>query len=446
MNIKQFADKLFAKGQEAGFADMEVYVQSSSNFNVGIFKGEIDSYSLAESQGLGFRGLYNGKMGYAYTEKLDESSIDRLIEEAKANAVLIDSEDQEVIFGGADSYPEMQAYCEELERVPAADKIALAKELDALPYQLEERVRNVQSGVQTSSIEVTLINTKGLNLSFCRNGMGAFVNVIASDGKENKTAFQVKVTQDINEVDANELAEKAVREAVSLFGAEPVASGDYKVILRRDVAAQMLATFSSSFSAEKVQKGMSLLKGKVGQQIASEVITIIDDPLRPGLPGSRPFDAEGVPTRTKVVVDKGVLKTHLHNLKTARKDGVESTGNAHKASYKGSLTVAPTNFYIQEGDRSYDELIASVDEGIILISVQGLHSGANPVSGDFSLGAYGYYVKDGRIVRPINQITVAGNFFELLGSVTAVANDIEWNMRPISSPSLLVEKLAIAGK
>ena len=161
---------------------------------------------------------------------------------------------------------------------------------------------------------------------------------------------------------------------------------------------------------------------------------------------SQPFDAEGVASKTKAVISDGVLKTFLHNLKTAKKDGVESTGNAYKG-IKSPIGISPTSFYIQAGDKSYQQLLEEMGEGLIIISVQGLHSGANPVSGDFSLGAYGYYVKDGRIQRPVDQITIAGNFFDLLKNVVAIGSDLEFDSSGVGSPSsLLIKELAVAGK
>ncbi|MBS4053737.1 MAG: TldD/PmbA family protein, partial [Thermaerobacter sp.] len=220
----------------------------------------------------------------------------------------------------------------------------------------------------------------------------------------------------------------------------------YKVLLRHDVASELLATFASSFSAEAVQKGLSLLKDKLGEAIMSSSITIIDDPLLPERPNSAPFDAEGVATKTKTVVGEGKLVTLLHNLKTAKKDGVASTGNAHKAAFNAPVTVAPTNLYIQAGGKVYAELVAELENGLVIIAVQGTHSGANPVSGDFSLSAYGYLVEDGKVVRPVNQITIAGNFFAMLSNIQGVGNDLLFKYGSVASPSLLIGSLAVSGK
>jgi len=233
------------------------------------------------------------------------------------------------------------------------------------------------------------------------------------------------------------------------LGASTVASGEYRILLRRDVARDLLATFASVFSAESVQKGLSLLQGKLGQSIASPLVTLVDDPLLEDGAASAPFDGEGVASRRTQVVEAGQLKTYLHNLKTAKKDGVESTGNASRPSFKSPVGIAPTNLFIQPGQVPYGDLVQALGDGLIIINVQGTHSGANPVSGDFSLGAYGYLVEGGRIVRPVEQITIAGNFFKLLEKVEVVGSDLEFGSPGargnVGAPSLIIGGLAVAG-
>ncbi len=443
--IKLLAEQLFAKGKSMGFADMEINVVSSAQFRVAIFKGEIDSYTVTDDSGLSFRGLYNGKMGYAFTEKIDDSSADMLLGNAKENAQFINSDDEEEIFAGSPHYESFNGYCEELTKAEPSAKIELAKAMEKAAYSRDTRVFNVTASFSSGEAERVIINSKGLNLSHRGNSAGAFCSVVARDGSDTKTGHEIAMGQSMGKFKADEIAGRAVEEACSMFGAATIESGSYPIILRHDIAATFLGVFSSSFSAENVHKGMSLLKGKVGELVANEKITIIDDPLIEGRPNSCAFDAEGVATQRKNVVENGRLTTYLYNLKTAKKDGVKSTGNAAKASYKGPIGIAPINFFIQPGETSFDELVASMDRGLIIISLAGTHSGANPVSGDFSLSAYGYLVENGKIIRPVNQITIAGNFFEMLRDVDVVGSDLEWSGM-IGAPSLLVKKLAVAGK
>lgn len=450
MDLRKFKEQVFEQGRKAGFTDMEIFHQNSSNLSIKVFKGEVDSYTLAETGGYSFRGLYRGQMGYAFTEILDKAAVEMLVRDALENAQVLDDEDQPLIFPGSPEYPSYQGINSKLAAVSAQEKIELAKELEAKAFAADKRVRAVNYCLMSSGeSSVNIMNTKGLDLNHSGNAAFCYLSVVVSEGEDTKTFGRFTNIHDFSSFNPGVLAEDAVREASGLLGAEPVESGSYPVLLRWEAAATLLATFAGIFSAENVQKNMSLLKGKLEQKVATDSISIIDDPLLPQGMHSAPFDAEGVAARTKTVVDQGRLVTFLHNLKTAAKDGVTSTGNAAKGAYKSSVGVAPSNMFIKPGSKAMEELIAGMDRGIVVVDLQGAHSGANPVSGDFSLGAFGYLVEGGKIVRPVNQITIAGNFIAMLQDVIGVGNDLNFGLPTgsmIGSPSLLVKGLAVAGK
>ena len=450
MEIHEFRNRVFAFGKASGLEEMEIYFSRSKSFSTRVFQKEVDSYNVSAAQGVGFRARFAGKVGYAYAETLDQDSVELLVEGAKANAQIIDSEDEIEFFAGSSSYPEVIAYNPDLEKVSAEDKIAFARELEAEAFAADERVSMVNwAATGYSESEVYIANTKGLEESFRRNGAYGVVAALVREEEQVKNGRRIVFGNDWSLFDAKKLAQEAVQEGTSLLGADSVHSGDYPILLRHDVAYGLLETFAPVFSAESVQKGLSLLAGKLGEEIASAKVTLVDDPLLKNGGASAPFDGEGVATRKKNVIEQGKLVTFLHNLKTARKDGVESTGNASRASFKSPVGISPANFFIEPGEKSFDELVEALDRGIIIIDVQGLHSGANPVSGDFSLGAYGYLVEQGRVVRPVDQITVAGNFFKLLAAVEEVGSDLQFgapgHQGHIGSPSLIIKSLSVAG-
>lgn len=450
MDKRVLINRIFEEGKKKGLKDMEVYIQGSNTFNLRVFKGEIDNYSISKEEGLSFRCLYNGKMGYSYTEKIDETSIGMLINEAIENAKVIDSEDIEEIFAGSNTYKKVNSFNEELENVSAKDEIEFTKLLEKEALELDNRVVSVPHCIfGKQSLYTMLVNTKGLDLENKSNIAYAYVNVMVKEKDDVKTSGKYVISNDFSEFDYKVLAKQAVDEAISMLGAESIKSDAYPIILRNDVAANILEAFSPIFSAENVQKDLSLLKGKLNKKIANEIITIVDDPFMKGGIASCSFDSEGVATKYKKVIDKGVLTTYLHNTKTAKKDGVESTGNGFKSSYKSPVSISPTNMYIENGDKSLDEMIKSIKKGILITNVEGLHSGLNTVSGDFSLASSGYEIVDGRINRPVNQITIAGNFYDLLNNILEVGNDLKFALPMgngfIGSPSLKIKELSVSG-
>jgi len=449
MNLEKFKEQIFAEGKKYGFTDMELYQDFSRSFELRVFDQEIDHYSINEDRGLSFRGLMDKKLGYAYTEKLDESSINRLLENASQNAKIIDKKEG-VIFSGSKEYKDLNPFSPELTEVKPEDKIGLVKTLEKEALSRDKRVTAVNYCIYADDeIENRIINTRGIDLYYRNNFAYMFISVVARDGDEIRSTSKFVSTKDFNKLDTSKLACEAVDETISLFGARSLPSGNYPVILRHDVAASILATFSSTLSAENVQKGMSLFAGKIGERVAAPRVNIIDDPFMKGGFRTTPFDDEGVATRKKNIVDSGTLTTYLHNLKTAIKDGVETTGNAYRGSHKSSINIAPTNMYIEKGNTSFNELVGSLEEGLVIIDVQGLHSGADPISGEFSLSAFGFYVKNGKMVHPVEQITIAGNFMEILKDIVAIGDDFHMELPQsghYGSPSIKIKNLAVAGE
>lgn len=448
MKSKDLINKIFQSGKEK-FDDMEAYIETSKAISIAVFEGQVDKYSIAESGGLSFRGVSNNKMGYSYTEKLDETSIAMLIEEAYENASFIESTEDEEIFGGSDNYNNINAYNENLSLSSMEEKINLTKELEKEALSLDKRVTSVQiCGYQEFEQTSILVNTKGVDLSHKVNGGAIYISVVVKENDDTKTAMAFRAFNDLSNIDIKEIAKEAVDEAVSLLGASPIKTGEFPMIIKNTVFGNILAFCSSIFSAEHVDKGLSLLKDKIGENVASELLTLVDDPVLEGGFASRGFDGEGMSTSRKNIIDKGILTTYLHSLKTAKKFNVTPTGNSTRASYKSPLSIAPSNFYVQPGEHNLEEMIASIENGIYVIDVAGLHSGLNPVSGDFSLSASGYEIKEGKIHRPINQITIAGNFYELLKDIEIIGNDLIFGFPSGSyfgSPSIKISAISVAG-
>lgn len=430
------------------FEESEAFLIENKEVNISLYKGEIDKFSIAESGGLSLRGTRAGRMGYAYTEKIDEEALDILIEEASENRKYIDDKEPEVIFEGSKSYKSQDNYSQALEEVGTEEKINFLKKLEAEALRLDKRVFSVNNcGYQESYQKRHILNSKGVDLEDRTNGAFAFISVVVKEGEDTKTGLSYRIVKDFSELDYKKMAKEAVKNASSMLGAESIKSDNYPIVFENKTFANFLSAFSSIFSAENVQKGLSGLKGKLGEDIANPILTIVDDPfLKDGF-ASKNFDDEGTSTQVTKLIDKGKLSSLIYNWKAAKKDKVQSTGNASR-SYKGQISISPTNLYVQKGETEFTGLI-DLKEGVFINDLQGLHSGLNPVSGDFSLSAAGFMIEDGQLGKPVNQITIAGNLYELLKDIEAIGKDLEFSLPGasyIGSPSVRVSSLSVSGK
>lgn len=451
MEFNQFKNKLFSKAKESGFEDCEVYFSNRESLNINIYEGEVEKYSLNKSFGLSFRGKINGKMGYSYTEILDDEAIGMLIKNAIDGANSIESEDVQFIYEGDKEYGKVKTYSKELEGIDNKELIDIALEIEKEAKSYSDKVVNIAGcAIGYASSDYGIYNTKGLELTNKDNLLTAYVVPVVEDNgnKYDGTGYVVANSlKDVNaKVIAKVIAKDGVEEALSRIGGKSVPSGKYRVILYNEAMVSLISTFAGIFSADAVQKGLSLLKGKEGEQIASDIVTLVDNPLLDDGLASVPFDDEGVATYKKEVISKGKLNTFLHNLKTANKAGVKTTGNGFKASYASTVGISPTNFYIEKGDSTLEELMTEIGTGLMITEFAGLHSGANSITGDFSLAAKGFYIENGKKSYPVEQITVAGNYFQLLKDIEKIGEDLKFPMSSVGSPSVIIKELSIAGE
>ena len=433
-------ERLFALAKQKGIEDVQVYLVNRSELSIEVFDGELDKYEIADTTTLSIKGVYNKRMGTFSTEVLDDSLIESIVDNLIANASIIDSLDEAVIYAGDKEYHVLDdLYNEELTKMDVANKIAKVKQLDQLFHQANPLVSIVETMYSESTRTVLLQNTKGLKLENKVNSAMIGGQIIVKNESDQRTAFDLAISNDFADFNLEKIAKEAVESGVRKLGAKPIPSKNYEIILDKDALATLLSAFQNVFSAEAVQKGLSLLKGKLGSSIGSSLFTLVDDPFMKKSSRSRSFDDEGVATKYKELIKAGVLETYLHNLTTAKKDGVVSTGNGFGTS------VSAINLRVLPGEHSYQDLVSSMKEGIVITDLQGAHAGANPVSGDFSLQATGFLVENGVEIKPVALITIAGNFIKLLQDITAVGNDVKTGYYGITCPSVKILSLPVSG-
>ena len=414
---------------------------NSESFSVRVRSGVLEDYKVSDKFRLTLRGRVGERIGTASTQALDNEGLKLLIQGVKESAELIETDEQDDILPPDTHYETVCCFSDTVESICAEEKIALARSIDERLHAADARINPDATVVSTASESFCLKNSLGLDLQHQSNMIYAYASCLAKEGNASATGFKLLWGYSIDDVRPEAVADGCAEDALSKLGAGRMKSGEYPVIIRNNAMADLLSTFSGIFSADNAQKGMSLLAGKEGQHIAASTVTLVDDPLMPWGLGSCPFDREGAATRKKNIVEGGMLTTLLHNRKTAKKAGIQTTGNA-----AGAGRVAPSNLYLAPGEESLLALLEQMGNGILLTELSGLHAGANPVSGDFSLLARGFEVVEGKPVRAVEQFTVAGNFYNLMEDITAVGNDLLFEGSPIGSPSAMVRALSIAGE
>lgn len=445
MNINELKNSLFEKAREKGFKECEIYYSDNSSFKVSVYKGNIEKYQNSQSGGFCFRGLYDDKMGYYFSENVEDPDIESVVENAIENSRILTGEDKEFIFEGSKEYADVNVYNEKLADMTDDEKINAAFEMEKAAQKYDSRI-TVNSSVVASGVSTVYIsNTKGLELKEKSNYLMAYVEAMAEDKGETKEKGELWIGSDIDEFNPAMIAESVAEKVISSLGGSSVESGKKKVIIKNETFADILECFCGNFYADNVQKGFSLLKDRTGEKIASDNITVVDNPLLEKGYATTAFDSEGVATYSKNVIENGVLKTYLYNLKSAAKDGTKSTGNGFKAGFKGSVNTSTTNFYIEKGSMTLEEMAESVGEGILITDVAGLHSGTNSISGDFSVAAEGFKIENGKITSPVNQITIASNFYDVLKNIEIIGCDLKFNSSAIGSPSVVVKDMSVAG-
>ena len=442
MNDQAFSSQAMAAAAELGCSACELFSASGESFEVNANGGEIDRYSVSREAGVSVRVLFGGREGYAYTECIDEP--EALVRHALDNAKCIESTDDHPM-QTRQAYRDVRRADSALKNLNESERIALAKRLEQLCLSADPRVKRVvYCAASYNAGSVSMENSLGLCAERSSNSSVIYAMPSVQAGEEVQTGFAFRMGREAG--DAEGCAAEAVQSALDKLGGKPVDSGCYRVLFKPYAVCDLLAAFSGMFSADAAQKGLSLLNGKVGQTIASERVTLVDDPFDPIAP--RAFDGEGTPCVKKTVIENGVLKTLLHNLKTAKKAGCSTTGNASRGSAASAVGIAPTVFRLEPGRLCAEELLRELGDGLVISELEGLNAGVDPVSGDFSLKASGFLAKNGAVVRPVSNITVAGNFVSMMKDVIALGSDVIYGMPEggyFGAPGILVDGLRVAG-
>jgi PmbA protein len=438
MNMDLIKNAVAEAAKQFGAEEYELTITGKEDTGVEALKKEITSVSYSRSGSMTVRCVVGGKSGYAISELVTPEAAAEIVETACDNAGVVDEMDQVGLFPGSAHYEVSRDTAIDL---PSTDELKdRALKLQELAYAASDKVIDgTQSFVSGMNIVRDVVNSAGLELHYETGLVYQGLMAAVRDGEEAADEFCLT---DVSKKTVEETVDKAVSGALGKLGADTVPSGKYDIIMDSSTVQSLLQTYSSVFSARSAYLKTTLLAGKEGELVASKAVTLVDDPFHPEKFGHCPFDGEGVAVYTKNIIEKGKLNTLLYNRSYAKLLGRETTGNAADATH-----IEPKGLYFAPGELTNEELLRKLGDGLYLTSLQGLHAGANVQSGDFSLQADGYLVRDGKKVAPIKNFTVADNFFQLLKKVDTVSSEVKFGVgSDYGSPEILFTGIAVSGK
>ncbi|MCH8842660.1 MAG: TldD/PmbA family protein [SAR324 cluster bacterium] len=425
--------------------DVDLVLERQESLAVRVHKGRVEKVDQSTARGLGIRIVNEGRTGIAFTERLETHALEQAFLAAKENATLLDPTEVVMAEPPAD-IPHAGAlgvYNPELESLTVADLEAAALEMESRALQADSRVTAVSRlAVYRSASERRLVSVHGVDYRQRQNSVGGYCQALLEENGSRKSGSYFWNQRHWDPAAIATVGETATKRGADLLGAKPIAGGRLPVVLDPDCAPDLLSFFFGSFSGEAAQKGRSRLKGKLGQVIADEAIDLEDDPHRRGAGGSSYLDAEGIPTRRIPLIESGRFANFLYHIESARKEGTQSTGHAGRG-YTGGISTTSHNLVMPLGNESLDDLTAIPEKCLLVTELEG-GAGCNSLSGDISIGVQGFWVENGRRVHPVDSVTLAGNFFDLLKAIRARGNAYQPNLSRRFIPALLVDGLVVS--
>ncbi|MBC7348541.1 MAG: TldD/PmbA family protein [Candidatus Aminicenantes bacterium] len=444
MDYRAIAEEVIKICRKKGADQAEAYLVSGRELSLVVRNGQVESIQEAGSYGLGLRVISGQRLGFAYVNDFRPESLEETVNRALNFARILTADKNNVLPDDQGLTEVKGLYDPGLAAIPMDKKIALAREVESLALKVQGISKSSGASYGESETEIVLASSLGLLKSYKSSGCGFGVGVIAEKGEQKSSGYESCQRRFYSDLKPPaEIARRAAEQALMMLDPRPVKTQRAAVILDPDVAYAILGGIIQAINGERVLQGASFLGKKLGQKIASDLITIIDDgTMEKGL-ASAPFDGEGVPTQKRLVVDKGVLKGFLYNTYAARRAGVKSTGNARRGGFDRLPGIGPHNFYIAAGEAKPEDIIAATDRGVLVKEITGY--GINPVNGNFSGGAAGLWIENGKIAFPVKGITIAGTADEILNGIDLLGNDLDLN-RSLTAPTLRLKSLQIGGE
>jgi len=443
-NFNEISEKVFSLLNKKGVTTSEIYYRTSKLLTISAEEGKVEDYKFAEPYGVSLRVIVDDGMGFAFSTHPDDSALTNMVDDVISSA-RNSTPDEKHTFSTPSPLPDVGPIFDEfIEKVTISKKIKRAMEVEAGALSADKRVKRVRGAQYSEALgEIFLRNSNGVDTNYRKSYVSTQVMAVAEEEDDQEMGWDVDFSIKYEGVDPQMVGRKAGKKAVSMLGAKKAPTGRFTALLVREVVSDLLEVLSSSFMGENILKGKSMLKGKDGSKVFSSELTIIDDGLLSGGLGTSPVDGEGVPKQRVDLIAEGVVRGFLYDLLNAERAKEKPTGS----SVRGGVTAPPSsginNLFIVPGVEGVDSLLKRAGSGIIITELLGVHT-ANPVTGEFSVGASGFLLKDRQRTHPFKEAAISGDLIGLFSKVVAVGSDLKF-FGSIGAPSLLISDVELSG-
>lgn len=443
--LKAVAEKVINMSYDKG-VEAEAFLLHDKELSIEVNNGQVETLKQAEEIGLGVRIINQGRLGFAYTSDLSEEAVLAVVNDAYNISKYTTSDENNRLPEGNISYPEMDfLYDDSFKKTSIEEKIDMARQVEEIAKNHDPRINVIErSAYEDTEFSSLIMNTNGLYAYAKGNFGGTYIFLVAEENGDAQNGFSMMIKRKYQDLDPKMVGVEAATNAVRSLNAKTIGSAKLPCIMEPYIMTRFMGLIAQMVDAEAVQKGKSLFADKKGEQVASPVFNLIDDGIYENGIASFPFDGEGVSCRKNNVIQNGVLQGFLYDTYTAHKAGIASTGNAARGSFRNLPSVGTTNFILAPGKESPSKLMSDIKKGFYITEVMGMHT-ANPISGDFSVGAAGIMIENGELTYPVRGVTIAGNLIDFLQDIEAVGNDLRF-FGAKAAPTVRLKALSIGGE
>ena len=445
-DIESAAKRLLGLIEKAGVREGEVYVEISSGLDMEAREQALESLKTREATGFALRLVIDKKMSAVYSSDLTDASMEKAVARGVDLARVAAPDDANTFGEPAEGPAEVGVSDASFDEIPVSRKLGLLKDIETLAFAYDPAIRRIENlSYSDSKAEVLIANTKGLMKRKRATSFDVSCGVVAERDGEVETGGDDMSSRFFESLDPpSRVASRACWKATSILGSKSLASQTAPVIFDRDAGSALLVHLSAMISGENIATGVSMLKDRLGDAIASPLVTVVDDGVMPGGAASAPFDGEGTPCQKTVVLDRGTLASFLFDRRTAFKSGAVSTGNGIREGFRSAPSVRTTNYHMAGGGQSPEDIIKSTSRGLWVVNLTGWWMGISPATGDFSSGARGMWIENGQVQFPVKNVTVASNLLDMLSKIDGVGDDLVFR-RATVAPTFRIAEMSVGG-